>query len=376
MAKVFKRKWKNSKGEQIGWAFTYSDTFGKRKIESGFDTKVEAEKALAKKLQEIENGAYVEVKKNLTFKELAQKYMKYHEVYLKESTYDTYTGFLNVHILPVIGEMKIIEITKSTINEYIRLKQENTNLSNGTINKHIVIIKSILNHAVENGWIAKNLTLGVKKLKEERIERQFLTQKEVFAVLDTAKKHYPDFYPLLFTAIFTGMRQGELLALTWNKINFIEGYIKVDKSCYKNQFCAPKTNTSNRKVNIPDELIKVLKEWKLRCPHSELNLVFPNENGNFMDKHNLKKRKFKAVLRRAGVTEIRFHDLRHTYASLLLANNAHPKYAQTQLGHSSIKTTMDIYSHMMKEAHQNGIETLNKILESPKKEKQERRFGT
>ena len=183
MAKVFKRKWKNSKGEQTGWAITYSDTFGKRKIESGFDTKVEAEKALAKKLQEIENGAYVDVKKTLTFKELAQKYIKYHEVYLKESTYDTYTGFLNVHILPVIGEMKIIEITKSTINEYIRLKQENTNLSNCTINKHIVLIKSILNHAVENGWIAKNLTLGAKKLKEERIERQFLTQKEVLSLI-------------------------------------------------------------------------------------------------------------------------------------------------------------------------------------------------
>lgn len=92
MAKIFKRKWKNSKGEQTGWAYTYSDTFGKRKIESGFDTKVEAEKALAKKLQEIENGIYTaDINKTLTFRVLADKYLKYYaELHLKETTHSLY----------------------------------------------------------------------------------------------------------------------------------------------------------------------------------------------------------------------------------------------------------------------------------------------
>ena len=158
------------------------------------------------------------------------------------------------------------------------------------------------------------------------------------------------------------MRLGEIRALTWDRVNFVKGCIKVDRNVYKNKFTEPKTRTSKREINIPNDLIKVLKEWRLRCPNGELNLVFPNENGNFMDNHNLKKRKFKAILRRAGVSIIRFHDLRHTFASMLLANDAQPKYVQHQMGHSSIKTTMDIYSHLMQESHQNGVDTLNRIL--------------
>ena len=97
-----------------------------------------------------------------------------------------------------------------------------------------------------------------------------------------------------------------------------------------------------------------------------------------MDNHNLKKRKFKAILRRAGVSIIRFHDLRHTFASMLLANDAQPKYVQHQMGHSSIKTTMDIYSHLMQESHQNGLIHLIESLQQDKAKtikKHEMRFN-
>lgn len=376
MAKVFKRKWKKKNGEGSTWAFTYNDTFGKRKIESGFETKVEAEKALAKKLQEVENGIYVDKSKSLTFKQLSDKYMKYYaELHLKETTLSCYQNCLN-HLLPVIGDMKILEITPNTMNEYIRLKQKTTKLSNTSINKHLVLAKSILTHAIDNGLLAKNPLDRVKKLKEEVKEQQCLTQKEVYKVLEVAQKYYPDFYPLLITAIFTGARQGELFSLTWDKINFVEGYMKIDKRVHDKTISTPKTRSSIRKINLPDEVIKVLKEWRLRCPHSDMNLVFPNEKGNFLNRQNLRKRQLNPTLRRAGVSEIRFHDLRHTFASLLLANNAHPKYVQDQMGHSSIKITMDTYSHLLPEAHKKGVDTLNKILNVPKQEEQEQRFGT
>ena len=193
---------------------------------------------------------------------------------------------------------------------------------------------------------------------------------------EVESKHYPDFYPLLITAIFTGARQGELFSLTWDKINFVEGYMKIDRRVHNKTVSTPKTRSSNRKINLPDEVIRVLKEWRLRCPHSEMNLVFPNENGGFLDRHNVRKRNLNPILRRAGVNEIRFHDLRHTFASLLLANDAHPKYVQDQMGHASIKITMDTYSHLLPEAHKKGGETLNKILARPKQEEKELRFGT
>ncbi|MBQ8635824.1 site-specific integrase [bacterium] len=376
MATVKCRTWKTKKGISKSWYIDYKDTFGNRKIESGFKTKVEAEKALAKALQEIENGYYVDTNKSLTFAQLADKYWKYYaELHLKETSLSCYQNCLS-HLLPVIGDLKVLEITPNTMNEYIRIKQSTTNLSNTTINKHLVLAKSILNHAIDNGLLARNPLDRLKKLKEEQIEQQCLTQKEVYAVLEVAKKHYPDFYPLLITAIFTGARQGELFVLTWDKINFVEGYIKIDRRVHNKTIDTPKTRSSNRKINLPDEVIRVLKEWRLRCPHSEMNLVFPNDNGGFLDRHNVRKRQLNPVLRRAGVSEIRFHDLRHTFASLLLANDAHPKYVQDQMGHASIKITMDTYSHLLPEAHKKGVETLNKILDIPKLEEKERRFGT
>ncbi len=177
------------------------------------------------------------------------------------------------------------------------------------------------------------------------------------------------------------MRLGEIRALTWDRVNFVKGCIKRLTGMFiKNKFTEPKTRTSKREINIPNDLIKVLKEWRLRCPNGELNLVFPNENSNFMDNHNLKKREnLKAILRRAGVSIIRFHDLRHTFASMLLANDAQPKYVQHQMGHSSIKTTMDIYSHLMQESHQNRVDTLNRILATRRQgknnQKHEMRFN-
>ena len=175
------------------------------------------------------------------------------------------------------------------------------------------------------------------------------------------KKFIPDFYPLLFTALFTGMRQGELLGLTWSSINWIKGKIKVDKNYTHDRVGTPKTNKI-RYVDMSNELAKVLKEWRLACPHSDLDLVFPNSEGLHFDANNMLKRRFKPALKRAGIDEIRFHDLRHTYASLLLANGAQMKYVQSQLGHASITMTMDLYTHLLPEVNDKCVNLLNNIV--------------
>lgn len=122
---------------------------------------------------------------------------------------------------------------------------------------------------------------------------------------------------------------------------------------------------------------QVCEEWRLACPHSELNLVFPNSNGNYQSADNLAKRRFLPALNRAGIDKIRFHDLRHTYASLLLANGAPMKYVQHQLGHSSITMTMDLYTHLLPEVNDKCVNLLNNIVNTTV-ETQEKivRFGT
>ncbi|MDD3013494.1 MAG: site-specific integrase [Candidatus Gastranaerophilales bacterium] len=127
---------------------------------------------------------------------------------------------------------------------------------------------------------------------------------------------------------------------------------------------------------MSEEVTKTLKEWKLKCPIGDMDLVFPNSVGNPMDADNMVKRQFEAVLRKAGIEKIRFHDLRHTYVSQLIAKNAHPKYIQSQVGHTSSQITMDRYGHLTPEVNQQGIDALNSILkEDPSQKTHLKKFG-
>lgn len=121
---------------------------------------------------------------------------------------------------------------------------------------------------------------------------------------------------------------------------------------------------------------QICEEWRLACPHSELNLVFPNSNGNYQSADNLAKRRFLPALNRAGIDKIRFHDLRHTYASLLLANGAPMKYVQHQLGHSSITMTMDLYTHLLLEVKDKCVNLLNSIVNTAIEPQGKVRTGT
>lgn len=114
---------------------------------------------------------------------------------------------------------------------------------------------------------------------------------------------------------------------------------------------------------MSNELAKVLKEWRLACPHSEMNLVFLNSNGNYQSADNLAKRRFLPALNRAGIDKIRFHDLRHTYASLLIAKDVNIKYIQKQMGHASFEITMNTYGHLMPEVYEKSEKTINSLFE-------------
>ncbi len=377
MSNVFKRNWNKKGNKGSCWAFNYKDAFGKRKIKSGFKTKVEAERELSKTLQEIENGFSTTINKNLLFKEISEIFIKnYAQVYLKPSTCDGYKNYLRTHIHPYMGDMKVLSISPNTLNDFIRIKKDTTKLSNQSINKVIALVKTIFTYSVDLELINRNPAKTIRKLEEYKKPSKPLTRDEVAAVLKVARKHYPDFYPLLFTAISTGMRRGELLALTWDRINFVEGYLIVDRNVYNNQFCKPKTKTSIRRIDLPLELIKTLKEWRLRCPNGELGLVFPNEEGNFQDPKNMKNRKYKQVLRRAGIDHRTFHDLRHTYATLLVSSDTNIQYVQAQLGHAKISMTMDTYAKMTQETRQRGVDSLNDVFGSSDIKEEVKRFGT
>ena len=356
MAKVRKNKRANY------WEVDYLNLFGKRKVKGGFKTKVEAESAMVDILSKVQTGTAPGDCK-MTFKEASEIFMRLHAS--KKCKYNTehgYKGYLKNHLLPYFGKLKLCEITPLAVNEFVAQELE-TGRRNSTVNKYTKLMSQIYSFMIDMDIVVKNPLARIKSLKEERSEEiRSLSTEETKILLSKTKEIYPDFYPLLFTALFTGMRQGELMGLTWDSINWITRKITVDKNFTHGRVGTTKTGKV-RKVDMSLELVKVLKEWRLACPPSEHNLVFPNGDGGYQDANNMIKRRFKPALNRAGIDSLRFHDLRHTYASLLLANGAPMKYVQHQLGHSSIKMTMDLYTHLLPEVNEQCVNLLDNIVE-------------
>ena len=144
-------------------------------------------------------------------------------------------------------------------------------------------------------------------------------------------------------ATLTGLREGELLGLAWGDIDWQSQQVHVRRQYTAGRFSDLKTAASRRRVDLPGELVAELRRWRLACPPGPHDLVFPNTMGNAEVPSSLLDRGFYPTLRRAGLRRIRFHDLRHTYASLLIANGENIG----AFGHSSAKMTLDTYAHLL-----------------------------
>ncbi len=272
--------------------------------------------------------------------------------------------------------MRVVNINAAIINKFLADKKEEEiivvkdkketkkNLNNKTINHCLVILKAIFSKAVENEQISKNPAENIQKLKTEKKEMYILSQDECFQLLNTAQEHYPDFYPILYVAIFTGMREGEILALTWDNVDFRNKKIRVNKSVYDGKLTSTKTTSSNRTVDMTNKLTEIL-EMQKRSNTKFSELVFPNKVGKPFLAQNMLRRRFTPCVKKSGIgKEIRFHDLRHTYVSLLISQNVPMKYIQNQVGHSSINTTMNTYGHLLPDVHEKAVQVLDNIYEN------------
>lgn len=385
MAKISKRKWTTKDGKvSEAWRYSFYDKLGRQHKKSGFKTKVACELALdeAKALQSSKSEKEI-IK--VYFSDLVKKFIDEHcLLHCKDSTKRTYESCRDKFINPFFGNILIENIKPPLITEFV-LKLKKEKLSEKTINNYLTLVKSILNYGITVGWLHENPALQVKKLKVKHKEMQFLNSDEVVSILNATKEHYPDFYASIFTAIFTGIRKGEFLALTWDCVDFKEKTIYINKSLFGGKLQDPKTKTSIRKIDLIDELVDALKEHKkeqqkILAEAKKRNMgkiVFCNKNGKHLDPDNFIERRFEPILAKTKLTpkrHIRWHDLRHTYASLLISKNLSPKYIQHQMGHSSIQITMDRYGHLMPDVHDKAISALNGLL-SESREKTRRSKG-
>ena len=194
-----------------------------------------------------------------------------------------------------------------------------------------------------------------------------LTRDELTLLLNTFREHFSKHFPLALTLSFTGVRLGEALALKWGDIDFNSRFIDVQRSFSRGKFLSTPKNGKSRRVDMSLQLTETL--WRLKHERQKecddvLEWVFPNEVGNLINPNNWRRRIFYKALEKAELRQIRIHDLRHTYASLLIQAGESLAYVRDQLGHSSIKITVDTYGHLVPGANKQAVDKLDDVVNS------------
>ncbi len=231
-----------------------------------------------------------------------------------------------------------------------------------TLRKILSSMRQIFQLAVKRNYCQINPVDFSDKPKSQEPDKEItiLTREQTTTFLNAVKDQK---YNMLFSlAIFSGARQGELLGLKWPDILWEDKQIFIQRSYNNGVFYDVKTKNSIRKVDIGPAMLKQLKEWKLACPPGKFDLVFPTEKGTPMNHNNMVTRYFLPGLKAAGLERIRFHALRHTYASLLIDQGENIKYIQSQLGHSNPTVTLNVYAHLMDKKNQDAAIKLEQTV--------------
>ena len=289
---------------------------------------------------------------------------------VRQSTYEVYGHMIRPHIVPGLGRLKLKNLTPAHVRAFYR-DLLNSGLSPATVHKMHVVLHKALDGAVSDGLIPRNIAKGVKvpQALAKRREIRSLTPEQARALLEAARGDRLE--ALYVLALNTGLRQGELLALKWEDVELEDAVQRVGstitRSGGKVDVGPPKTNKSRRSVGLAasamealrDHLARQLEEMeRIGSLYHPGGFVFANESGGIINPSNLRNRSFARLLKRAGLPKIRFHDLRHTCATLLLSRNVDPKIVSEMLGHSSVSITLDIYSHVLPTMQKNAVQAL------------------
>ena len=287
---------------------------------------------------------------------------------VRASTLDRYKYAIGPHIKPALGRMKLKSLTPAHVRGFYREKLD-AGLGPATVHKMHTVLHKALDQAVADGLIPRNAADALKLPRIDREEIAPLTAEEANRLIDAAGgTRLEALYVLAIRlealyvlAIHTGLRQGELLALNWEDLDLEAGTLQVRRTLTrrgsKHFLSESKTKKSRRTVRLTagaiaalqDHLKRQMEEMdRLGSLYKPGGLVFANELGGIVNPSNLRNRSFARLLMRAGLSaETRFHDLRHTCATLLLSRNVSPKIVSEMLGHANIAITLDTYSHVL-----------------------------
>jgi integrase len=349
--------------------------------------KKEAEAKRDEYLNGIKNGLNINYK-SATFGALMHSWLfEITRIKVKASSFERYEGIYRNYIVNSdLYGMKLSDLNTLQIQRFYNRLYE-SGKSSSIIENLNKLIRTFFNYTVNEGFVLKNPCAGGKVMipKEdtpEDTEVEVFTDEEIKLLKKELKGHRLKY--LVLTALGTGLRQGELLALKWDDIDFIQNEVKVTKTLKTVKVISsdgtgkrerlensPKSKSSNRIVPLPSNLAKLLKENKelqeqqkkaIGDSYKDKNYVFPTEFGNPLIVKNLFN-SYKRLLARACIPHKKFHTLRHTYATKLFEKNVNLKTVQTLLGHSDISITAEIYTHVMPKEKITAAEKLNDLFD-------------
>jgi integrase len=329
-----------------GYEIQYTDSSGRLRWQVINGGLREARHARAEVQARLGRGELVTRSKQ-TLAEVGEEWLAAQH-HLRPRTRQLYQTALDRHINPRLGGRRVSEITADHIAALV-LELQRGGLSGWTIRGILVPLGRVLSHAARRGLITDNplrrLERG-ERPEATRREMRILRPDEIDALLQAATRSYR---PILATAVFTGLRQGELLGLTWADIDFDNEAVHVRRQLDRSgAHTAPKTPKAIRDVILMPSVATLLRAHKLASAHSRPgDPVFATLTGAPMHYRNVTRRGLAAAISRAGVEQdgqprLRFHDLRHTFASLLIAQGLNVVFVSRQLGHASASFTLDV----------------------------------
>ncbi len=362
------------------WTIDYRDSSGVRRWLTTKGNRKQAEAELAK----ITNTGYQSNSTGKqTFEERALSWLEtYAKNHTKPSTYYEYESTIRNHLVPAFGSLPFAKINREAVKTLIAEKVQ-AGYSRSHVRNIVVPLREMFNHAIDDGAVTTAnpvSRIGRFNTKRDSASRKIdpLTRIEIQLLLETAREKFPAHLPLLLTAVRTGMRAGELAALQWGDVDFNSRFIQVQRNLSRGQLGSPKNGKTRRVdmslqlTNCLDELYAIRKAEALRAGQDvdavAESFVFHRtvryqSHPSRLDPNDLRRQILYRVLDSAGIRRVRFHDLRHSFASLLIAQGESLPYIRDQLGHSSIAMTVDVYGHLVPGSNRSAVDRLDDQLE-------------
>lgn len=352
------------------WCATYAAGYndqGQRKRRTVFGkTKQAVQNKLQKVLSEVAAGTPIEPNR-MTVGEFLDRWLTgAAKTTVKPTTYANYEGVIKNHIKPHLGGVPLQKLAVVQIQGlYSAMARDGKSAE--TIRLAHAVLRRALRQGVRWHLIPYNVCVDVDRPRVAKADITPLDAKQVAKFLKVTKK---DRLGAVFTlAIAAGMRSGELFGLQWPDVDLKNGMVKVTHTLTELGgelfLTEPKTAKGRRCINLPAVAIDALKKHQRQMRaegHGNVPWVFCDTQGGPLRRSHFRERTFKPLLKKAGLPDIRFHDLRHTSATLLLSAGVHPKVVQERLGHSQISVTLDTYSHVLPTLQLEAADKLDSIL--------------